>query len=55
MTVKELVGLRELLEKPEVQRAMIERCDVEGHRWENCCSSTFQIYMKCEWCGKIKE
>lgn len=44
--------LKELLNRPEVQLAMRERCEEQGHDWDNCCSITFEIFMKCKWCGE---
>jgi hypothetical protein len=37
---------------PDVRLAMQARCEEQGHDWENCCSSMFQIYMACKWCGE---
>ena len=36
----------------KVKELMRQRCDEQGHQWENCCSSMFQIYQKCKWCGE---
>lgn len=33
---------------------MRQRCEDQGHEWENCCSVVFEIYQKCKWCGEIK-
>jgi hypothetical protein len=44
--------LRELLSLLEVVEAMKERCDEQGHDYENCCSAMFIIYQQCKWCGK---
>lgn len=44
--------LHKLLERSEVQEAMKERCEEQGHDYENCCSFTLQIYQKCKWCGE---
>jgi hypothetical protein len=46
--------LRELLYKHDVREAMRERCEEQGHDWENCCSATFQLYQACKWCGETK-
>lgn len=29
-----------------------QRCDEQGHVWENCCSIFLQVYVKCKYCGK---
>lgn len=42
--------LRDLLVKPDVNEAMKERCEEQGHDYENCCSFTFHVYQKCKWC-----
>lgn len=42
--------IRELLNKSEVIEAMKERCEEQGHDWENCCSAMFRIYLRCKWC-----
>lgn len=44
--------LRELLLQPEVKEAMLERCDEQGHDYENCCSVFLQVYQRCKWCGE---
>lgn len=44
--------LRELLKRSDVVEAMCERCEEQGHEWENCCSAIFQIYQTCKWCGE---
>jgi hypothetical protein len=36
----------------DVALAMRARCEEQGHEMENCCSSTFQIYEQCKWCGE---
>jgi hypothetical protein len=46
--------LRELLHRSEVKEAMLERCDEQGHDYENCCSPMFQIYQSCKWCGQVR-
>jgi hypothetical protein len=47
-------NIRSLLSKPEVKEAMKERCEEQGHDYENCCSVFFRVYMKCKWCGEEK-
>ena len=37
-----------------IRETMKDRCDLERHEWENCCSIVFEIYQKCRWCGAIK-
>lgn len=44
--------LRELLQEPKVKEAMRERCEEQSHDYENCCSVTLRIYMRCKWCGE---
>lgn len=39
---------------PETLEAMRDRCHEQGHEFENCCSSMFQIYQSCKWCGVQK-
>src|SRR5689334_2587127 len=36
----------------ETLEAMRDRCQEQGHQWENCCSFTFRVYMRCKWCGE---
>ena len=43
--------LEDLLTKQDVIEAMRERCEEQGHEYENCCSLMFQIYQRCKWCG----
>ena len=38
--------------RDEVLIAMRERCESQGHDYENCCSFTFRIYQRCKWCGE---
>ena len=38
--------------RDEVQKAMEERCDEQGHDYENCLSAMFQYYQRCKWCGE---
>lgn len=42
--------LRELLANGEVIEAMRERCEEQGHDYENCCSAFLEIYQRCKWC-----
>lgn len=44
--------LRELLSRDEVVEAMRERCEEQGHDYENCLSAMFQYYQRCKWCGE---
>ncbi len=44
--------LQELLTRDDIQEAMQERCEEQGHDYENCCSAMFRIYQRCKWCGK---
>jgi hypothetical protein len=44
--------LWQLLTAPEVKEAMRERCEEQGHDYENCCSVTFRVYQRCKWCGE---
>lgn len=44
--------LRELLLKPEVIEAMKERCEEQGHDYEQCMSPMFQYYQRCKWCNE---
>lgn len=44
--------LRELLQNNEVREAMRERCDEQGHDFENCCSAWLEVYQRCKWCGQ---
>jgi sulfur transfer protein SufE len=46
--------LRELLQKAEVLEAMRERCEEQGHDYENCCSPFLQVYMRCKWCKEVR-
>ena len=41
-----------LMNDSKVLEAMAYRCDEQDHQYENCCSITFRIYMRCKWCGK---
>lgn len=36
----------------ETKEAMNDRCQTQGHEFDNCCSSMFQIYQRCKWCGE---
>ncbi len=38
----------------ETLEAMHDRCHEDHHCFENCMSATFQIFMRCKWCGEIK-
>ncbi len=38
----------------EGQDEMRERCEEQGHDWENCCSVILQVYQRCKWCGEIR-
>jgi hypothetical protein len=38
----------------EHQKAMLERCEEQGHYWENCCSTMLHVYQQCKWCDAIK-
>jgi hypothetical protein len=31
-----------------------ERCEEQGHKWENCCSAFLQVYQRCKWCGETR-
>jgi hypothetical protein len=44
--------LRKLLLNVDVIEAMRERCEEQGHDFENCCSAFFQVYQECKWCGE---
>lgn len=44
--------LRELLQQPEVAEAMKERCEEQGHDYENCLTAMFQYHQRCKWCGE---
>jgi hypothetical protein len=44
--------LREYLSRSDVIEAMKERCDEQGHDYENCCSVFLQVYQQCKWCGE---
>jgi len=39
-------------ERRGYQQAMRDRCELQGHEWENCCSAMFQVYTACKWCGE---
>ncbi len=30
---------------------MKQRCEEEGHSWDNCCSVFLSVYQQCKWCG----
>lgn len=47
--------LRKLLREPDVIQAMKERCDEQGHDYENCCSVMFRVYQRCKWCGRVRD
>ncbi len=32
-----------------------ERCEDQGHEWENCCSIFLEIYQRCKWCGEKRK
>jgi hypothetical protein len=36
----------------ETKEAMRDRCEEQGHDWQNCCSVFFRVYMRCKWCGE---
>jgi hypothetical protein len=44
--------IRELLSRSDVIEAMKERCEEQGHDYENYCSITFRVYQCCKWCGE---
>lgn len=54
MTRDEWKQIEEKMSDRAVQLAMRGRCEEQGHRWENCCSVTFQIYQRCRWCGEAR-
>lgn len=33
---------------------MRQRCEEQGHAWENCCSAMLQVYERCKWCGAVR-
>lgn len=43
--------LRASLSDPKVKEAMRERCEEQGHDYENCCSVFLEVYQRCKWCG----
>lgn len=38
----------------ETIQAMKDRCAETSHVFENCCTSMFNIYQRCKWCGEVK-
>ena len=39
-------------EREAMKKAHEERCESQGHEFENCCTVMFQVYQKCKWCGE---
>lgn len=46
--------LRDLLDNPEVQRAMAMRCEEVCHEWDYGLTPLFETVHICKWCGKRK-
>lgn len=40
------------LASEETLAAMRDRCELEGHNYENCATLCFNVYQRCKWCGK---
>ncbi len=36
----------------ETREAMRDRCEEQGHDWQNCCSAFFQAFLRGRWRGK---
>ena len=36
------------------KKRQAERCEEQGHYWENCCSVFLVVYQRCKYCGAIK-
>jgi hypothetical protein len=36
----------------ETKEAMNDRCQTQGHEFDNCCSMFFRVYQRCKWCGE---
>lgn len=43
---------QELEIKRAILKAMEERCNEQGHEWENGCTVFFQLVKICKWCGE---
>ena len=38
----------------ETLEAMRDRCEEQGHEFDNCCSMFLQVYQRCKWCGETR-
>lgn len=52
MTREDWKQYERIANNDDVLLAMRARCEEQGHDYENCCSSLFQIYERCKWCGE---
>lgn len=37
--------------KNEFKQLQAERCEAQGHDFENCMTVLFQVYQQCKYCG----
>jgi hypothetical protein len=36
----------------ETLDAMRDRCHEQGHEYNNCMDSMFNVFQRCKWCGE---